>query len=98
MPVALETRQTKPLSQGVMYANVFRRPGRFGLEEKPIPLAGPGEADRAEWVANAAGRVRGRRRGRRVADVRHAAVGLGAAGHRARGGRLRAAGPRARFT
>ena len=44
MPVALETRQTKPLSQGVMYANVFRRPGHFGLEEKPIPRAGPGEA------------------------------------------------------
>ena len=44
MPVALETRQTKPLSQGVMYANVFRRPGHFGLEEKPIPRAGTGEA------------------------------------------------------
>lgn len=43
MPVALETRQIKPLSQGVMYANVFRRPGHFGLEEKPIPRAGPGE-------------------------------------------------------
>ena len=29
---------------GVMQANVFRRPGEFGLEEKPIPTAGPGEA------------------------------------------------------
>jgi threonine dehydrogenase-like Zn-dependent dehydrogenase len=27
-----------------MKANVFRRPGQFGLEEKPIPKAGPGEA------------------------------------------------------
>ncbi|MGP0073198.1 MAG: zinc-binding dehydrogenase [Bryobacteraceae bacterium] len=27
-----------------MQANVFRRPGEFGLEEKPIPTAGPGEA------------------------------------------------------
>jgi alcohol dehydrogenase len=31
-------------SCGVMQANVFRRPGEFGLEEKPIPTAGPGEA------------------------------------------------------
>ena len=29
---------------GVMQANVFRRPGEFGLEDKPIPTAGPGEA------------------------------------------------------
>jgi alcohol dehydrogenase len=29
---------------GVMQANVFRRPGEFGLEDKPIPRAGPGEA------------------------------------------------------
>ncbi len=38
--------KTKPpqLSCGVMQANVFRRPGEFGLEEKPIPTAGPGEA------------------------------------------------------
>jgi threonine dehydrogenase-like Zn-dependent dehydrogenase len=27
-----------------MKANVFRGPGEFGLEEKPIPKAGPGEA------------------------------------------------------
>ena len=38
--------KTKPpqLSCGVMQANVFRRQGEFGLEEKPIPTAGPGEA------------------------------------------------------
>src|SRR4051794_17420173 len=29
---------------GTMKANVFRAPGQFGLEEKPIPKAGPGEA------------------------------------------------------
>ncbi len=29
---------------GVMQANVFRRPGEFGLEDKPIPSPGPGEA------------------------------------------------------
>jgi alcohol dehydrogenase len=29
---------------GVMRANVFRGPGEFGLEDKPIPSAGPGEA------------------------------------------------------
>jgi threonine dehydrogenase-like Zn-dependent dehydrogenase len=34
----------KELTRGVMKANVFRAPGKFGLEEKPIPRAGPGEA------------------------------------------------------
>jgi threonine dehydrogenase-like Zn-dependent dehydrogenase len=34
----------KQLPRGVMKANVFRGPNRFGLEEKPIPTAGPGEA------------------------------------------------------
>ena len=41
------TEITKPpeeMSRGVMQANVFRQPGEFGLEEKPIPIAGPGEA------------------------------------------------------
>ena len=44
MPLALQERKTKQLSKGVMKANVFRAPGLFGLEEKPIPSAGPGEA------------------------------------------------------
>src|ERR1700682_1885448 len=44
MPLALQERKTKQLSKGVMKANVFRAPGRFGLEEKPIPAPGPGEA------------------------------------------------------
>ena len=44
MPLALQERKTKQLPKGVMKANVFRAPGLFGLEEKPIPSAGPGEA------------------------------------------------------
>src|SRR6266511_2173055 len=36
--------ETKQLTRGMMKANVFRGPGKFGLEEKPIPTAGPGEA------------------------------------------------------
>ena len=39
-----EKSPPKPLKSGVMKANVFRAPGRFGLEEKPIPRAGFGEA------------------------------------------------------
>jgi len=39
-----ETQPPRQLSCGVMQANVFRRQGEFGLEEKPIPNAGPGEA------------------------------------------------------
>lgn len=39
-----ETQPPRQRSCGVMQANVFRRPGEFGLEEKPIPTAGPGEA------------------------------------------------------
>ncbi len=41
---AIEERKTKQLPHGVMHANVFRAPGKFGLEEKMIPKAGPGEA------------------------------------------------------
>ena len=44
MPLALQERKTKQLPKGVMKANVFRAPGLFGLEEKPIPAAGAGEA------------------------------------------------------
>jgi alcohol dehydrogenase len=44
MPLALEQRKTKQLPRGLMKANVFRGPGEFGLEEKPIPRAGEGEA------------------------------------------------------
>ena len=31
------------VTPNIMKANVFRSPGQFGIEEKPIPLAGPGE-------------------------------------------------------
>jgi alcohol dehydrogenase len=40
----LMTPPVKQLTRGVMKANVFRGPGKFGLEQKPIPTAGPGEA------------------------------------------------------
>ena len=44
MVVELETNQKTRLQSGIMRANVFRAPGKFGLEEAPIPTAGPGEA------------------------------------------------------
>lgn len=42
----LELEQRSPTAHvsGVMAANVFRAPGQFGLEERPIPKAGAGEA------------------------------------------------------
>ena len=44
MVLELEERKTKQLPKGVMHANVFRSPGKFGLEEKVIPRAGHGDA------------------------------------------------------
>jgi threonine dehydrogenase-like Zn-dependent dehydrogenase len=45
MSVALpDARKTRQLRCGVMKANVFQAPGRFGVEQKAIPRAGPGEA------------------------------------------------------
>jgi alcohol dehydrogenase len=44
MQLALEERKTQQLPAGLMWANVFRAPGKFGLEEKGIPNAGAGEA------------------------------------------------------
>jgi len=43
MSLLLEEQKTR-VHRGLMKANVFQAPGRFGLEEKPIPRAGPGEA------------------------------------------------------
>ena len=40
----LEVRHAPVAAPGFMMANVFRTPGEFGLEEKPIPQAGYGEA------------------------------------------------------
>lgn len=40
----LQPRSQVNDSSRVMMANVFRSPGQFGLEERPIPKAGPGEA------------------------------------------------------
>jgi Zn-dependent alcohol dehydrogenases len=44
MILAVEKHTDQSLARTFMKANVFRGPGRFGLEEKPIPQAGPGEA------------------------------------------------------
>jgi len=44
MQLALEQHQTKQLPKGLMWANVFRKKGEFGLEQKKIPNAGAGEA------------------------------------------------------
>jgi len=44
MTPVLEERKTKQTPRGLMKANVFRGHGQFGLEEKPIPHAGYGEA------------------------------------------------------
>src|SRR5689334_16299057 len=44
MPVTAERVIRPSLKTSVMRANVFRGPGRFGLEEKPIPTPGHGEA------------------------------------------------------
>lgn len=45
MPVVQSRRQTSESSPAhAMKANVFRAPGKFGLEEKPVPHAGFGEA------------------------------------------------------
>jgi threonine dehydrogenase-like Zn-dependent dehydrogenase len=46
MSVALETNKAfkSRTRSGVMKANVFRAPGKFGLEEKAIPKPGIGEA------------------------------------------------------
>ena len=44
MPLAIEEQKIKQTPRGLMKANVFRGPEKFGLEEKPIPRAGHGEA------------------------------------------------------
>ena len=48
LPINVEIEQPsyelKQLPKGLMKANVFRGPGKYGLEDKPIPTAGPGEA------------------------------------------------------
>ena len=44
MVLELEIQETTQLKPGMMWANVFRAPGKFGLEQAPIPTAAPGEA------------------------------------------------------
>src|SRR5215510_1850841 len=42
--LAVEERKSKQTPRGFMKANVFQSVGRFGLQERPIPRAGYGEA------------------------------------------------------
>lgn len=42
--LAVAKQNSRSLATRTMKANVFRAPGQFGLEEKPIPKAGFGEA------------------------------------------------------
>jgi len=44
MAIAIEEHSARQVTRGFMRANVFRGPGHYGLEEKPIPRAGSGEA------------------------------------------------------
>jgi threonine dehydrogenase-like Zn-dependent dehydrogenase len=44
MSAVLELQEPKKVGRQLMKANVFRGPGKCGLEEKPIPQAGVGEA------------------------------------------------------
>jgi alcohol dehydrogenase len=44
MALAIEEQSARQVARGFMKANVFRGPGKIGLEEKPVPHAGPGEA------------------------------------------------------
>jgi len=44
MPSVLATRKPDEMITTTMRANVFQAPGKFGLEDKPIPEAGIGDA------------------------------------------------------
>lgn len=80
MPLTFEQKDTKQLSNGVMQANVFREPGKFGLEEKPIPRAGVGEAVIHVRLATICGTdihiVRGEYPVREGLTIGHEAVGV----------------------
>src|SRR5882724_10483116 len=80
MVLALEERKTKQLPKGVMHANVFRSPGDFGLEEKVIPKAGPGEAVIQVRLTTICGTdvhiVRGEYPVKRGLTIGHEAVGV----------------------
>ncbi|HXE63057.1 MAG TPA: alcohol dehydrogenase catalytic domain-containing protein [Bryobacteraceae bacterium] len=80
MSPILEEKQTQPLSRGRMQANVFRGPGKFGLEEKPIPRAGVGEAVIRVRLATICGTdihiVRGEYPVREGLTIGHEAVGV----------------------
>jgi alcohol dehydrogenase len=70
----------RQLPRGIMKANVFRGAGRFGLEEKPIPVAGPGEAVIQVRLTTICGTdihiIRGEYPVRRGLTIGHEAVGV----------------------
>jgi len=80
MLLELEQRKTRQLPRGVMQANVFRAPGIFGLEEKVIPHAGPGQAVIQVRLTTICGTdihiVRGEHRVRPGLTIGHEAVGV----------------------
>ena len=80
MPLTFEQKETKQLSTGVMQSNVFRGPGKFGREEKPIPRAGVGEAGIHVRLATICGTdihiVRGEYPVREGLTIGHEAVGV----------------------
>ena len=44
MALTMQQQTSKAVGRGLMKANVLHAPGKFGLDCKPIPHAGPGEA------------------------------------------------------
>jgi threonine dehydrogenase-like Zn-dependent dehydrogenase len=80
MLLELEARKTRQLPRGVMHANVFRSPGNFGLEEKVIPHAGPGQAVMQVRLTTICGTdihiVRGEYPVREGLTIGHEAVGV----------------------
>src|SRR5215472_18250137 len=81
MSVALlADRKTRQLPRGAMWANVFQAPHRFGIEERPIPTPGPGQAVIQVRLTTICGTdvhiVRGEYPVREGLTIGHEAVGL----------------------
>jgi|HigsolmetaAR201D_1030396.scaffolds.fasta_scaffold31301_1 Threonine dehydrogenase and related Zn-dependent dehydrogenases len=75
-----QQREARPVTPGFMKANVFRGPGKFGLEEKPIPRAGPTDAVVKVRLTTICGTdlhiVRGEYEVRQGLTIGHEAVGV----------------------
>lgn len=80
MTAQLEEKEVNRLSSGLMHANVFRAPGKFGLETKSIPRPGFGEAVVRVRLATICGTdvhiVRGEYPVRAGLTIGHEAVGV----------------------